>query len=228
MIKRPYTMMVDNEQAEGSAAAAEPQEPANVTQTLPIVKLSAAVQPVRMGESHPPAAETGMIARIGLTSEGRDQSERQDAERPIAETGVVAVAQKDTQRQPTVLIIEDTTEIAEVIEAALRRMNMLTARESHGLRAFERFTELLPDLILLDLGLPDITGWKVLDSIKERSKTDGGDVPVVIVITAMDDAANRVVGKLQGVHSYLIKPFTVAQLESAVRQALGLDAGSKP
>lgn len=227
MIKRPYTMLVDNEQAEGSAAAAEPQDPANVTQTLPAVKLWTA-QPARMADSRPPAAETGMIARVSLTPEGRDHAERQDAGRTIAETGVAVAPQKDAQRKPTALIVEDTTEIAEVIEATLRRMNMFTARESHGLRAFERFAELLPDLILLDLGLPDITGWKVLDNIKEQSKLAGGVVPAVIVITAMDDAANRVVGKLQGVHTYLIKPFTVSQLETAVRQALGLEAGRKP
>ncbi|MBN8639299.1 MAG: hypothetical protein J0M07_28530 [Anaerolineae bacterium] len=70
------------------------------------------------------------------------------------------------------------------------------------------------------MSLPDIPGWKVLESIKERQKETGGAMPIVIVITAYGDPANRLVGKLHGVYSYLIKPFTPGDVEQIVRKAL--------
>ncbi len=116
-----------------------------------------------------------------------------------------------------VLIVEDTMELAEVIAATLEHINIVPVHESHVDRALERYYTERPDLILLDIGLPDKTGWKLLDAIKERDETD---MPVVIVITAHDDPANRLMGKLQDVHSYLIKPFTPDEVEQVVRAAL--------
>lgn len=228
MSKRPYTIYdVDQEQAEGASNHAEPSASAIDTQSLPVVVLGVRDTQTRSVASKAPIAETGMVARVVAAPEGWDHSERQDAQRTLAETRAVAAQQREVGvgSKRTALIVEDTIELAEVIETTLRRMGMVTARESHGGRAFERYTEILPDLILLDLGLPDITGWKVLDSIKELTRQEGAKMPMVIVITAMDDAANRVVGKLQGVRSYLVKPFTVTQLEAAVRLALESDLG---
>ena len=81
-----------------------------------------------------------------------------------------------------------------------------------------------PDLVLLDLALPDMAGWKVLDTIKEQQR--GEKLPAIIVISAYSDAANRLMGKLQSVHSYLIKPFRPDDVEKVVANALGLEAQS--
>jgi len=223
MSKRSHTIIeVDQEQAEGALSHAEPIASAVDTQMM-----SAATLTSRSVASKAPVAETGVVARVVASLEGWDHSEHQDAQRTLAETRAVAAQQREpgVSYKRTALIIEDTLELAEVIETSLRRMGIVTARESHGGKAFERFTEILPDLILLDLGLPDITGWKVLDNIREMTRQEGAKMPLVIVITAMDDAANRVVGKLQGVRSYLVKPFTVTQLEMAVKLALESDLG---
>ena len=120
---------------------------------------------------------------------------------------------------PTVLIVEDTIELAEVIEATLERMGLETFHETHGNTAIAKFNELDPDIVLLDISLPDTTGWKILEVIKERFEVTG-QMPVVIIITAFDDPANRLVGKLQGVHSYLIKPFTADEIERTVEGAI--------
>ncbi len=183
------------------------------------LKQTSTMPPLRLtGLTTPPSAETGLINPVFLSREGADDDDRQDALRTTAETQ--GVAQPLEGRRPSVLIIEDTLELAEIIRVTLDRLGMITAHESHGARAFARFNAMMPDLVLLDISLPDITGWKVLESIKERQKETGGGMPIVIVITAYGDPANRLVGKLHGVYSYLIKPFTPGDVEQIVRNAL--------
>ncbi|MDZ4671051.1 MAG: response regulator [Phototrophicales bacterium] len=126
----------------------------------------------------------------------------------------------------TVLIVEDQQELAEVLIATLERMKLKTVHETHGDKAVARFLEMNPDIMLLDITLPDTTGWKIMDAIKERLDSTNGDMPKVIVITALDDPANRLIGKLQGVHSYLIKPFTADEIETIVMKALDISPAS--
>ena len=124
---------------------------------------------------------------------------------------------------PRVLIVEDTLELGELIQETIERMRLMPFRETHGLKALERFDEIRPDIVLLDIGLPDMTGWRVLDKIKEvRDQTHR---PAVIVMTAYGDPANRLMGKLQGVDEYLIKPFTTEDLQAIVRRVLHQDSG---
>lgn len=119
---------------------------------------------------------------------------------------------------PRVLIIEDMVELGEVIQTTLERMELMAFCETSGTRALERYEAIEPDLVLLDIGLPDMTGWKVLDAIKEGKAIYRR--PVIIMLTAYGDPANRLMGKLQGVDHYLIKPFTPEEIENVVREAL--------
>lgn len=123
-----------------------------------------------------------------------------------------------------VLIIEDTHELADIIELVLNRhANIATYKEGDGQRAIERFVEIKPDLILLDLNLPDMRGWHVLDEIKAQIEVeDDLPMPKVIITTAYGDPANRVAGKLQDIVQYLIKPFKPSEVEQAVLGSLGL------
>lgn len=158
-------------------------------------------------------AETGMLNAVTIEqAEGYDPVERQDAPRTPSEIspGTEAVA----------LIVEDTLELAEILATTLRKMGIRTIHESHGNRAFSRFNQLRPDILLLDIGLPDISGWQVLDTLKEQQQQAGEYMPAVIVISAFGDPANRLVGKLQGVYSYLVKPFTPTEVEAVVQTAL--------
>jgi len=125
-----------------------------------------------------------------------------------------------------VLLAEDDQELAEVIITMLEHMNLKVIHVTHGDKAVLRFWELNPDIMLLDIGLPDITGWKIMDAIKERLDATNGEMPKVIIITAQDDPANRLIGKLQGVHSYLIKPFNADELEAIIIKALDISPAS--
>lgn len=132
----------------------------------------------------------------------------------------------NSQLTYTVLIVEDTLELAEIMQVTLERINLRVFHASHGNKALELFETTQPDLVLLDIALPDTTGWKVLDTIREQQR--GGIGPKIIVITAYGDPANRLMGKLQGIHSYLIKPLTSDEIENTVRAALELPAASQP
>jgi CheY-like chemotaxis protein len=191
-------------------------------QSLPSLKssLRTGIMPALpvTNERAAPAAETGTVEAVA--AEGRENIDSQDAMRTTAEQQVSPARQEESTRTmtPSILIIEDSAELAEIIAATLQRLNMTTSHETHGMKAFDRFHELRPDVLLLDIGLPDMTGWKLLESIKEEQ----GDrkMPKVIVITAYGDPANRLIGKLQNVHDYLIKPFTADEVEKVVLGAL--------
>src|SRR5262249_19256480 len=112
---------------------------------------------------------------------------------------------------PRVLIVEDTVELGEFIQRILEKLHFLSFRETHGSRALTLYQKIRPDLVLLDIGLPDMNGWRVLDEIKEARGEKSR--PAIVVITAYGDPANRLMGKLQGVDNYLMKPFTAEDLD---------------
>jgi CheY-like chemotaxis protein len=207
--------------AEGSPKSQEVSEPDTrlKTTTMPALRLDDAtlVTP----------EENAIVDVEVVQAEGRDNDDVQDAAlfsgEPGTATEVKAVTNK-TKSTPSVLIVEDTVELAEIIQATLNAMNLDTYHETHGTRGLARYLELDPDIVLLDIGLPDMIGWKIMDAIKERHEQTNGQMPIVIVITAYDDPANRLVGKLQGIHSYLVKPFTSDEIERVVREALSSTA----
>lgn len=199
---------------EGSPLGEDFPEPRN--------PLATSLNPIIAVETHSMQAETGIISAVEVPSEGKDDDDAQDASRTTAEAKPIAKSEtmKNAQGEhaPIVLIVEDTMELAEVIQATLERMNMVTIHETHGNKALNALEEVKPDVVLLDISLPDMTGWKILDTLKE--KYGENNLPAVIVITAYGDPANRLVGKLQGVYSYLIKPFTADEVEDIVTRAL--------
>lgn len=179
------------------------------------------------------AGETGMMPAVVADAESADDNtEAQDASRTTAETTAApehqpkAAPAAQTERQPRILIVEDTVELAEVIQATLQRLNMNAVVEMRGERALKRYETLQPDVVLLDIALPDTSGWKLLETIREQQAANTGvKQAAIIVITAYGDAANRLVGKLQNVHSYLVKPFTADEVAKKVLKALNSNVG---
>lgn len=219
-MKQHYAIITD-QRAEGSPESDEEREPAKPHQTT----AQPAPRPSSWRSS--PVSETGIFPMLTLSAEGSDNSDRQDATRTTSEvqTAPQPVVTTASTGQLTALIVEDTLELAEILQVTLQRMQITTAHESHVGRAVSRFNEINPDIVLLDIGLPDGPGWKVLDSIKELQHGTNGKRPVVIVITAYGDAANRLVGKLHGVYSYVVKPFTPSEVEGVIRSALSTVTG---
>lgn len=164
-----------------------------------------------------------------------DYTESQlDDSQSIAVTAHTDLApQAETQEQPftdltavKVLLVEDNMDLAEIIIESLRLTDMRidVDHATHGTRAIEKFKALNPALVLLDLHLPDMSGWRILDSINDLQSTLPKEARTrIIVITSYDDPPNRLISKLQGITYYLTKPITMDELESVVRQALNGD-----
>jgi len=178
--------------------------------------------------AHDLIGETGLSHAVETPAEGQETLEEQDAEHTRGTEGRndLSENQETTMSTPNpytkpILIVEDTVELAEVLQATLQSMGLTAHYETHGKAGLERLKELEPEILLMDIGLPDITGWQMLDSIKQHSSENGLKMPKIIVITAYGDPANRLVGKLQNVHSYLVKPFTPGQVENLINDVLG-------
>lgn len=118
-----------------------------------------------------------------------------------------------------ILVVEDTLEFAKLTLLTLERYGYDNAHHAeNGEEALRYIEEKRPACVLLDLNLPGKSGWQVLDELKAKH----GELPV-IVTTAQSDHANRVVGKLQEVYKYLVKPFSPQDLVKTIDDALGLD-----
>jgi two-component system response regulator RegX3 len=116
--------------------------------------------------------------------------------------------------QARVLIVEDEDSLVETIRYNLEREGFATASASDGVAALEAFRAERPDLVLLDLMLPTLSGLDVVRAIRAESR-----VPVIIV-TAKDTEADTVTGLELGADDYVTKPFSVRELVSRVRANL--------
>jgi two-component system, OmpR family, phosphate regulon response regulator PhoB len=115
-----------------------------------------------------------------------------------------------------VLVVEDEADIRDMLAYNLRQEGYDVASAETGSTALEEVTQFGPDLIILDLMLPDISGVEVCRRIR------GGDrpQPAVIMLTAKAEEIDRVVGFEVGADDYVVKPFSVRELLLRVRARL--------
>lgn len=117
----------------------------------------------------------------------------------------------DSQVQPKVLIVEDIAPVAAAMVAALRASGMVIDHASTGQQALERKPTFRPDIVLLDLQLPDMNGLELV----ERFAHDGDCG--VIVVTSNGDEASLVEGLDRGADDYLVKPVPMRELAARIR-----------
>lgn len=121
-----------------------------------------------------------------------------------------------------VLIVEDDAALARGIVSSLRLSGFAVDHEDNGADVLHLLREEAYALVVLDLGLPDQSGFDVLRSIRRSGLTTP-----VMVLTARSDVADRVLGLDLGADDYLAKPFDPAELEARVR-ALVRRGGGHP
>jgi DNA-binding response OmpR family regulator len=120
----------------------------------------------------------------------------------------------DYERSPRVLVVEDDDAIAQVLQRSLRMEGYEVRVAVDGLGALDQARAFLPDLVILDLGLPGLDG---IDVAKRMRETD--DVPI-LVLTARDAVEARVEGLDSGADDYLVKPFERQELLARLRALL--------
>ncbi len=113
-----------------------------------------------------------------------------------------------------VLVVEDDEDIADVLRRSLRQEGHEVRTAGDGEEALTMAAEFIPDLVILDLGLPRLDGVEVC----RRLRADG-DVPILI-LTARSDTGNRVEGLDAGADDYLVKPFERTELLARMRALL--------
>jgi two-component system catabolic regulation response regulator CreB len=116
--------------------------------------------------------------------------------------------------RPRILIVEDEPGIADTIQYALRTDGFEPAWCATGEEALARARDSTPALVILDVGLPDASGFEIFKRLRETS-----DVPVVF-LTARSDEIDRVVGLELGADDYIAKPFSPRELVARVRSIL--------
>jgi two-component system phosphate regulon response regulator PhoB len=124
---------------------------------------------------------------------------------------------------PTVLLIEDERDMLTLLDSNLRAAGFETLLAESGEGALAQLRARVPDLVLLDLMLPDVPGAEVCRQIRADPRTRA--VPVVIC-TARSDEIDRVVGFELGADDYVTKPFSMRELVLRLRAVLRRMAGA--
>jgi len=128
-----------------------------------------------------------------------------------------------TDVNATVLIVEDTPELQRFLSACFRRMGFDVVSAREGEVAVEIALRILPDLICLDLMLPNICGLEVCERLKRSPSTAG--IPVLI-ISSRTSPQDRAEAEISGADDYLMKPIDPRELAVRVRALLDRKAAT--
>jgi two-component system copper resistance phosphate regulon response regulator CusR len=115
----------------------------------------------------------------------------------------------------TILIVEDESKVAAFISKGLLTQNLLNDIAKSGLEAIELFNKNHYDLIILDIGLPDISGLNICEHIRKSNQS----IPI-LMLTAMGSLSDKLSGFEVGTNDYLVKPFDFMELLVRVKSLL--------
>jgi DNA-binding response OmpR family regulator len=118
-----------------------------------------------------------------------------------------------------ILVVDDEPDIRALVQLNLELDGHEVVLAANGAEALARVHEAAPDLVLLDLMMPEVDGWTVLESIKAATDVAVNRIPVVM-LTAFDTHDNRIRGGIEGAIRYLSKPFSPNDLRAEVKAAL--------
>lgn len=123
----------------------------------------------------------------------------------------------------TVLVVDDEPHIVELLKLYLVTEGLKVVASGNGKEALDKYKAVQPDLVVLDLMLPEVDGWEVCRQIRKES-----NVPI-IMLTARSDDVDKIVGLELGADDYLSKPFNPRELVARVKAVLRrASAASQP
>ena len=110
-----------------------------------------------------------------------------------------------------ILIADDEANIRRILETRLAMQGHAVAAAKDGAEALELFRSVEPDVVVLDVMMPELDGFAVLERIRAQS-----EVPIIL-LTALGDVADRITGLQLGADDYMVKPFSPKELEARIR-----------
>jgi two-component system cell cycle response regulator len=120
--------------------------------------------------------------------------------------------------QPTVLIVDDNVQNAELLDAFLEVLPVKVLRACDGIEALEMVDQHHPDLILLDVMMPRMSGFQVCRRLKTNAATK--DIPILMV-TALNEPGDIETARESGTDDFVSKPVNRSELLTHVRRLLG-------
>jgi DNA-binding response OmpR family regulator len=121
-----------------------------------------------------------------------------------------------------VLVVDDDPAIRNLIHRFLAKHNYQMESAKDGKTALEIFESFRPDLVILDLNLPDVTGYSLCEQMQSRTNV------FVLMLTSRTDEADKIRGFSQGADDYITKPFSLGELEVRVEALLRRARDMKP
>ena len=128
-------------------------------------------------------------------------------------------SQKEPEKTPTVLVVDDNQQNLELLQAYLEDMDCETVPAHDGLEALEIISKSAPDLILLDVMMPKMSGFEVCKRVKNDPKSS--DIPIIMV-TALNEFGDIERGIDSGTDDFLSKPINKLELVTRVKTMLKL------
>jgi two-component system, repressor protein LuxO len=125
------------------------------------------------------------------------------------------VKEGDMTAKPRLLLVEDSPAILRLYREVLKRLDVELCDADCGARALAELGESVPDVVLLDLELPDLNGIEILRTIRQRGLSSA-----VVVVTAHGSVNTAVEAMRQGAYDFIVKPFAPDRLLVTVRNAL--------
>lgn len=124
-------------------------------------------------------------------------------------------------KQPQILLVDDEPDLRQMVRKYLKAEGFGVSEASNGQEALSLLRDSTPDLVLLDIGLPDVDGFSVLQEVR---KTMG--LPV-IMLTARSEEIDRVLGLTIGADDYITKPFSPRELVARIKAVLRRGAADR-
>jgi DNA-binding response OmpR family regulator len=118
---------------------------------------------------------------------------------------------------PKILIADDSPEIRSLVKTKLASMKCEVLIAKDGEEALSLALSERPDLILLDVMMPGLTGWEVAKNLRQKPEMNG---TAIIMVTGVGEVTNAATAPLYGADDHIDKPFELAELEYKVRKAL--------
>jgi DNA-binding response OmpR family regulator len=125
---------------------------------------------------------------------------------------------RDPKRRPRILVVDDDPEVMVLLRLALKGAGFSVASAKDGVGALKQARSLLPELILLDVVLPELDGFSVCETL--RRDRDTAHIPI-IMLTGLSSELNRYAGLDCGADDYLAKPIDLQQLLGRVQKLIG-------